>query len=246
MNLADAKLLLASAQNELAAAQAELAAAMGLPNETTFDLGEEAMPAPLPDRVADLLRQAMADRPELADLRLQESAAQRFARAEHELYYPSVGVVGTAGFAPAGYDTVPGRYGAIGLNVNIPIFNGGLFKARQTEAELKARAAGQNVNDLQNRVARDVRVAWLNATTANDRMALTQQLLQQAQLAVDLAQTPLRPGAGKYSGTEHGAVELHVGPNSGHQCEVRLPVAAGGSGLRGGGVAVETLLSLLI
>jgi outer membrane protein len=196
VNLADAKLLQVRAQNDLSAAQADLAAAMGLPNETTFDLSEEAMPAPLPDRVADLIRQAMADRPDLKDLRLQESAAQRFTRAEHDLYFPSVGVVGTAGFAPAAYDTVPGRYGAVGLNVNVPIFNGGLFKARQTEAELKAKAIGQNVNDLQNRVARDVRVAWLNATTANDRMALTQQLLHQAQLAVDLAQTRYDLGLG--------------------------------------------------
>jgi outer membrane protein len=196
VNLADAKLLQVRAQNDVAAAQADLAAAMGLPNETTFDLSEEAMPAPLPDRVADLVRQAMADRPDLKDLRLQESAAQRFTRAEHDLYFPSVGIVGTAGFAPAAYDTVPGRYGAIGLNVNIPIFNGGLFKARQTEAELRAKAAGQNVNDLQNRVARDVRVAWLNATTASDRMALTQQLVQQAQLAVDLAQTRYDLGLG--------------------------------------------------
>jgi outer membrane protein len=196
VNLADAKLLQVRAQNESAAAQADLAAAMGLPGETTFDLSEEALPAPLPDRVADLVRQAMADRPDLKDLRLQESAARRFTRAEHSLYFPSVGVVGTAGFAPAAHETVPGRYGAIGLNVNIPIFNGGLFQARQTEAELKARAAGQNVNDLQNRVARDVRVAWLNATTANDRMALTQQLVEQAQLAVDLAQTRYDLGLG--------------------------------------------------
>ena len=75
------------------------------------------------------------------------------------------------------------------MNISIPIFNGGLFHARQTEAELKAKAAGENVNDLQNRVIRDVRIAFLNATTAYDRMALTQQLVQQAQLAMDLSQS---------------------------------------------------------
>ena len=105
-------------------------------------------------------------------------------------------MVGTAGFVPTGYDTVPGRYGAIGLNVSIPIFSGGLFKARQTQAELKAKAATENVNDLQNRVIRDVRVAWLSATTAYDRMALTQQLLQQASSALDLAQTRYDYGLG--------------------------------------------------
>uniref|UniRef100_Q01PE5 Outer membrane efflux protein n=1 Tax=Solibacter usitatus (strain Ellin6076) TaxID=234267 RepID=Q01PE5_SOLUE len=188
VNLADAKLLLVQAQNDLKAAEADLATAIGLPNEAGFDLAEEPMPSQLPDKPADLIRQAIQNRPELKDLRLEQSAAQRFTKAEHALYYPSIGVVGTAGFVPTGVENVPGRYGAIGMNVSIPIFNGGLFKARQTEAEMKAKAAGENVNDLQNRVTRDVRVAWLNATTAYDRMALTRQLLDQATSALELAQ----------------------------------------------------------
>ena len=146
--------------------------------------------------VDELLRTAMQTRPELRDLRLEESAAERFTKAEHALFYPSLGLVGTAGFAPAAYQTVPGRYGAVGVNVNIPIFNGGLFKARRTEAELRAKAAQQNVTDLENRVARDVRVAYLNATTAYDRMGLTKQLLDQAQLALDLAQARYDLGLG--------------------------------------------------
>jgi outer membrane protein len=196
VNLSDAKLLQSQAQNDLKAAEAELSRAMGLPNETAFSLSEEAMPAPLPDRVSDLIRQAIQDRPELKELRLRESADERFARAEHALYYPSLGVIGTAGFVPAGYETIPGRYGAIGLNVSIPIFNGGLFKARQTAAELTAKAANADLSDMENRVTRDVRIAWLNANTAADRMSLTQELLQQAQLALDLAQSRYDLGLG--------------------------------------------------
>ena len=196
VNLADAKLLLVQAQNDLKAAEADLAAVMGLPNEAGFVLDEAPMPEPMSDRVADLIREAIGNRPELKDLRLQQSAAERFTKAEHALYYPSLGVIGTAGFVPTGEPTIPGRYGAIGMNVSIPIFNGGLFKARQTEAELKAKAATENINDLQNRVIRDVRVAYLNATTAYDRIALTQQLLQQATLALDLAQTRYDLGLG--------------------------------------------------
>jgi hypothetical protein len=33
-------------------------------------------------------------------------------------------VIGTAGFVPTGYATILGRYGAIGMNVTIPIFSG--------------------------------------------------------------------------------------------------------------------------
>lgn len=196
VNLAEARLLQSQAQNDLKSSEADLATAMGMPNERAFDLVEEGMPGPMPDRVEDLLRTAMQTRPELRDLRLQESAAERFTKAEHALIYPTIGVVGSAGFAPVAYETVPGKYGAIGLNVNVPLFNGGLYKARRTEAELRAKATQQNIADLENRVARDVRVAFLNATTAYDRMGLTKQLLEQAQLALDLAQTRYDLGLG--------------------------------------------------
>jgi outer membrane protein len=208
VNLADARLLVVQAQNDLKAAEADLAAAMGLPNESGFVLEEEPMPPPLPDRISDLMSEAIQNRPELKNLRLQQSAAERFTKAEHALFFPSVGVIGSAGFAPARYDTIAGRYGAVGMNISVPIFNGGLFRARQTEAEMKAKAAAENVNDLQNRISRDVRVAYLNATTAYDRMALTQQLLQQAQLALDLAQTRYDLGLGSI--VELSTAQLNV------------------------------------
>jgi outer membrane protein len=208
VNLADAKLLQVQAQSDLKAAETDLATAMGLPNESGFVLDEEPMPAPMPDQISGLVREAMQNRPELKNLRFQQSAAERFTKAEHALYFPSLGVIGTAGFVPSGYDTIPGRYGAIGMNVSIPIFNGGLFKARQTEAELKAKAATENINDLAIRVTRDVRVAWLNATTAYDRMGLTRQLLQQANIALDLAQTRYDAGLGNI--VELSTAQLNV------------------------------------
>jgi outer membrane protein len=196
VNLSDAKLLQVQAQNALKASEAELATAMGLPGEASFVLAEEYMPDPLPNRVSDLVREALQSRPELKDMRLQQSAAERFAKAEHALYYPNITVIGTAGFVPTGHDSVPDRYGAVGVNVTIPIFNGGLFKARQAEAELKAKAVTQNISDIENQVARDVKVAYLNATTAYDRVGLTDELLQQAQLALDLAQSRYDLGLG--------------------------------------------------
>jgi outer membrane protein len=208
VNLADAKLLLAQATNEQQAAQAELAAALGLPNEPAFALDDEPLPAPLPDRVADLIADAVRNRPELKGLRLQQSAAERFTRAEHALFFPSIGIVGSAGFAPYANDAVQSRYGAVGLNISIPIFNGGLVRARQTQAELKAKATAASVSDLENRIARDVRVAWLAANTAHDRMALTHQLLEQARMALDLAQTRYELGLGNI--VELSTAQLNV------------------------------------
>jgi outer membrane protein len=188
VNLADARLLLAQAQNDLKSGAAELATAMGLPGQTAFMLSEEQTPVSLPDSPDPLIQAALQDRPELKDLRLELSSAERFAKAEHALNYPTIAAAGAVGVVPAGEQAVPGRYGAAGVNVTIPIFTGGLFKARQSEAELKAQEAQQNIRDLENRVTRDVRVAYLNARTAFERVGLTDQLLKQARLAFDLAQ----------------------------------------------------------
>jgi len=189
VNLSDAMLLLASAQNDLSSRLAELATALGIPGQTHYTLAEEDLPDALPDQVMPLISEAIQKRPELSDLRLEQEGAKRFEQAERALAYPSISMVGTAGFAPAAQQAIPGRFGAVGLNVNIPVFNGGLFKARRSEAEFRTRAAAENVKDLENRLVRDVRVAYLNAKTAYERLGLTAQLLDQARLALDLAQS---------------------------------------------------------
>ena len=189
VNLADAKLLLVQSENSLKAVQAQLAAVLGLPGGTSFDLAEEPMPSQLPEQSDDLMQQALQNRPDLKGLHLEQRAAEKFTSAEHALHYPNIGIMGTAGFVPAGEQEVPDHYGAIGININIPIFNGGLFKARETEARLKSQAAKKQVDDLEFQVSRDVRIAYLNGKTAYDRLALTEQMLSQAQSSLDLAQS---------------------------------------------------------
>jgi outer membrane protein len=188
VNLADAQLFLSQARNEVKSAEAALATAIGSPSQVAFSLAEEAMPDALPPSVDPLIRQAIQDRPELKNLRLEQSAAERFTQAEHALKYPTVAAMGMVGVVPAGEAPIPGRYGAAGVNVSIPILNGGLFHARETEAELRAQAAAQRVLNQANLITRDVRTAYLNAATAHERVGLTEQLLTQAQSALELAQ----------------------------------------------------------
>ena len=42
--------------------------------------------------------------------------------------------------------------------------------------------------DMRNGISRDVRTSWLNANNAYQRLSVTQQLLEQANLSLDLAQ----------------------------------------------------------
>jgi outer membrane protein len=87
-------------------------------------------------------------------------------------------------------------YGAVGANIDIPLFNGFLYTARAREANLRAQATQERLRDMRNLVARDVRASWLNANTAYQRLSVTQQLLQQANLALSLAQSRYNLGLG--------------------------------------------------
>jgi len=188
VNLAQAQLLLVQAQNDQKAADAQLAEALGLANPQPFDLEEEPQPAPPPPDPTDLIAQALQSRPDLASARLSHDAALRFARAERDLWMPTISAAGAAGLTPWYQAPLTDRYAAAGINVNIPIFNGFLFSARHQEANFRAQAADQATRDLADRVARDVRTAWLDAGTAYQRLDVTAQFLRQAALALDLAQ----------------------------------------------------------
>jgi outer membrane protein len=196
VNLASAKLDLASARNDLQSSQAEFATALGLPAQQNFQLTEEPLPSDLPADLNNLIDEAIRKRPELASLRAEQGAAERFAEAEHDLSRPTINGLLTVGYLPTGQAALRDRYGAAGINVNIPIFNGKLFHARQAEAELHAQAAAQNVKDLENRVSRDVRESYLNAVNAFERLVLTAQLLDQAKLGLELAQSRYDLGLG--------------------------------------------------
>ncbi len=188
VDLAQAQLLLVQAQNNEKASYAELATALGLANPQPFDLAEEPMPpAPLADPT-DLIVQALQNRPDLSSARFSHEAALRYARAERDLWMPTISATGAAGLTPAYQVPLSDRYAAAGINVNIPIFNGFLFSARHQEANLRAKAADQATRDLADRISRDVRTAWLDAGTADQRLAVTAQLLKEATLALDLAQ----------------------------------------------------------
>jgi outer membrane protein len=195
VNLAQAKLLLLDAQNSESAALAALSAVLGYSGLQNFQLVEDttSISAP-PGNVENLISQALTTRPEMLALGFQYQAAQKFQSAEHDLFLPTVEAVGVIGDTPVRDPILSNWYGAVGVNVGIPIFNGFLYSARSREARLRTQAAQDRVLDLRNRISRDVRTAWLNANAAYEKLAVTQQLQDQSNLALDLAQTRYKLG----------------------------------------------------
>jgi outer membrane protein len=215
VDLARAKLLLLEARNNYDAALAGLSAILGYPDQQNFELVEEpqALIQPSPD-VEPLILQAMRQRPELTAFQFELESAQKNASAEHDLWRPTISALGVSGLAPIRDDRItPNWYGAVGVNVNIPVFNGFLFNSRAQAADLQAEAARQRLLAMRNSIARDVRVAWEETQRAYERLSVTQQLRQQANLALDLAQQRYKLGLGsivEFSQAELGKTEADI------------------------------------
>ncbi len=192
VNVSEAKLLLLRAQESVQGAYAELSRSLGSDQVVNYQLVDEPLPPSPPAKADDLIAQAVTNRPELASLRYSREAAYKFAEAEKDLARPNVSLIGVAGYIPdiaqLTSQPIPSEYAGAAVNVQIPVFNGHLFSARREAARYRALEADQNLRNQQDRIARDVRVAWASALTAFQRIDVTAQFLRQASLALDLAQ----------------------------------------------------------
>jgi outer membrane protein len=192
VNLSQAKLLLLDAQNNVDSSMAALDTVLGLDRQVTYDLVDDNAPVNAPPPDADqLLQLAFQQRPDLQALTYSQQAAVKFSHAQRDQMLPSISASGTAGSVPvrpAEYYTT-NWWGGIGVNMSIPIFNGFLYSAQAKEASIRAQAASEQSRDLRDRIVRDVRTAWLAANTAYQRVAVTDELLKEADLALQLAET---------------------------------------------------------
>jgi outer membrane protein len=195
VNLAQGKLLYLDALNNEKASMASLSAILGYSTLEPFQLVNNTEPlTPPPAEVDPLIAEAFAKRPEILSLEFQSESAEKFHQAEHDQLYPTISALAAFGDSPVRNDIIYGPYAAVGVNIQIPIFNGFLYSAKSREADLRAQAARQRLLDLRNQISRDVRTSWLAASTAFDRVNVSEQLLSQANQALDLAQTRYKLG----------------------------------------------------
>jgi outer membrane protein len=191
VQLSQAQLMLLDAQNEEHVAMADLNTVLGSEQDTQYTLVDQtpANPSPPPENPEPLVQEAFTQRPDLSAANYKFTAARQYSKAERDLWMPTVSALGAFGGTPVRSDQIQSSwYGAAGANVSIPIFNGFLYNAREQEAKFRANAAQQQVRNLRDDIARDVRTAVLNAQDAFQRIGVTEQMLSQSNLALDLSQ----------------------------------------------------------
>jgi outer membrane protein len=231
VNLSQVELLELDAENNRDSTMAALDAVLGLDHTVTYDLaGEDTALSPPPQDADQLVQLALEQRPDLQALNFGQQSAVKYSKAERDQKLPSISALGTAGSTPIRPDGtyyIANWWGGIGVNMNIPVFNGFLFSAQEQEAKLRAQADSEQSRDLRDSIARDVRTAWLAANTAYRKVAVTEELLKQANLSLGLAQTRYKLGLSsivELSQVEYQQIDAAIG-NTNAQYQYRLSLA---------------------
>ncbi len=192
----EADLAVVRAESMVARQRAHLATALGATQTITALLVDPPTPDALPASPDALLAEAQQKRADVQAAHARQAAAQHLADAEHRLRYPTLAVLGSAGQIPFHDRTLQGDFAAAGFNLNIPILNGGLFAARQHEAEIESTARSRDVLAVHLEVTEQVRDSWLQAQEASQSLAVTGRLVTQSKEALRLAQARYDAGLG--------------------------------------------------
>ena len=194
---ADAQQAVLAAQDGASQALVDLKTALGVSQESQIGLSDtldslSAASSP-PVSLHDALRQAAAQRPELAAVEALVRAALASVRGAEGAYAPQVYGV-AMGDASLGQDL--GRAGyTFGLTASLPLYDAGQRRADVDGAKARLARAQADAQGVRQDVERQVASAWLTLQTATAQIGAARTGVTAAQQGYDLAS--LRYNAGK-------------------------------------------------
>ena len=200
VQLANDQQRLLVAQNARRAAHLQLLRAMGMRLETEIELTDKLDYAPI-DAVTlqQAGQQAIQQRADLESQQRREDTARLSASAAKMQRLPSVAAFGDYGSIGAGVDNLlPTR--TIGIQVKVPVFDGGRRDAQRAESTSQYRAEQARTNDLKQQIELDVRLALDELKSAEDQVKVSKDGLELSQN--ELAQARRRYEAGVATSVE--------------------------------------------
>ena len=181
-------------------------------------------------RIVEALTQlALRQRPDLQALDYDQQAAVKFSHAQRDQMFPTISAAGTAGSVPIRPDQyyVSSWWGAIGINMNIPIFNGFLYSAQAKEAARRAQASAENSRDLRDRIVRDVRTFLAGRQYRIPARQRHGRTVATGEPRIDSGPNQISVGVEFHRGTQPGAVPANRCRNWQCKCAVSIPAYSG-------------------
>jgi outer membrane protein TolC len=195
--LAQSRVRLSQAQTSSEQAVLNLQRVVGLPLGSSLTLTDPLRFTndPLPS-VETAVEEAGQSRPEVRIAEAQSGLAGLEKRAAQAELLPSldfVGDYGVSGITPTN-TALPTRRVAVQLNV--PLFNGGLTRGRIEAASSRERQAELELGSVRGQVEEDVRLAFSALRTTAEQVGAAQQSVTLAQRELEMARDRFRAGVG--------------------------------------------------
>lgn len=201
VQLANDRQHLLVAQNARRSAHLQLLRAIGLRLDTELELTDKLQYIPVDAvTVEDAKAQAMKERPDLKAQQDRESNARLSASATKLERLPSLAAFGDYGSIGTGLtNSLPTR--DVGIQLKVPIFDGGRRDARREESASQYRAESVRTTDLKEQIELDVRLAL-------DGLQSAEQEVKVAQEGLDLANNELTQARRRYDAGVAVGVEV--------------------------------------
>jgi outer membrane protein TolC len=197
VDVANARVDVIRARNAERLARVALATAMGLPATTPLQIEDNLVYQPVTLDAARLQEEALRQRPEARQARLQVEAADGRMRRAFRDFFPDITGGGFYGAARTDFNEI----WELNLALSWSLYDGGNRIARYREAKSNVEAAQARVKATELDISREVEQTQSNVVE-------TQERIQAAQVAVASAQENFRLAQGRFDAGVGTILEL--------------------------------------
>ncbi len=197
--LSQAKLGVESLEGQIQTTKGALATAVGLPANTPYDVNfsrEAIRIAPLTEAVDKFLKDAQAQRPDLAAMRAEAAKAEAHLKSVKAEGYPSLTAQGSAGRVFYDRSNVFGNTYSAQILLKFPLFTGFSHSYDVVQAKADRDAAAARLEGTEKIVALQVWSSYYALKTAEQRVATSEELFKSATESYDVASGRYKAGVG--------------------------------------------------
>ena len=198
--LTEAELARTGAERNVEKAEAALKQAANISQTTRLQLDWQS---PQPDALeanvalADLLDEALSQRPDLQALQAASASARADADRARAARWPTLNLAANAGRTSFLEDNrASSTTYSVGVNLNLPLFDGGRLRGLARAAERNADRLEAEQNVQANNVTREVADAFFDTRHAQTQRARISDLLASASESAQAAEARYRAGVG--------------------------------------------------
>lgn len=196
-DLSSARVSLLKANNDILLAQESLKVAMGTEISSPFNIAvpRELLLPSLPENFDSLVDVALSDRPDLRKLMHDITAGELSIKDAARANSPTITAQASTSLSNTQHRTTDTNYYA-GVNVSIPVVDGGETKSAITRARMQLEQVNADVDALRQNITYGVMSAALSLMNAKDRARAAEEAVKYSEENLELANGRYSVGVG--------------------------------------------------